>query len=246
LKRNIFFRRLIVCLGLVLFVATCLWLSFDSQINRGDCGEHPPFAGRLYEGQAVFRAKVLYAPKWNPQGMREPWTLVLVQRRFWGVPWWASKLMVLGHSAPYLKSGGEYFIDADWTESRLSTFLPYVEFRCGSRTKPLSEAALELRLIKDGPPKSGVRIIGRTLRESSDGKHYPAGGIMVRISGPSGSVSTISDPSAVYDVSGLPPGHYSVDADTADRTDAFFKGYYERIEGNLNTGDVWGRDVWTK
>lgn len=123
-------------------------------MNRGDCGEHPPFAGRIYEGQAVFTAKILYAPERSPQMSREPWTLALVQHRYWGLPWWASELIVLGHSAPYLKTGGEYLVDADRYESRLS-FLPYVEFRCGSRTKLLSEATLELRLLEDGPPKSG-------------------------------------------------------------------------------------------
>lgn len=246
MKRKIALTVLVVCIGLVIFVATCLFLAFTSTINRGDCGEHPPFARRLYDGQAVFQARILYAPKWDPHVRREPWTLALVQRRYWGLPWWASKIIILGHSAPFLNIGGDYFVDADWSENRLSTFLPYVEFRCGSRTRPLSEATVDLRLLDEGPPKSGVRIIGRTLRVSPDGKHYPAGGITVRISGPNGTVSAISDQTAVYDVTGLPSGHYAVSADSADETDRFYKEYYERLEKELHSGDVWGRDVLTK
>jgi hypothetical protein len=246
LKRKIIFVLLILCFSAGLFVETCLLRAFNSTGNRGDCHMHPPFARRLYPSQAVFQAKILYAPKWNPDDGREPWALALVQRRYWGVPWWGSKLIILGHSAPYLKQGSEYFVDAEWSENRRSAFLPYVEFHCDTRTEALKDATVELRLLEDGPPKSGVRIIGRTLRLSPDGRHYPVGGIAVEISGPNGTVSTVSDQSAVYDVSGLPPGHYTVTSNSADDLDASHENLYERLEGSLRSGDVWGRDVFTK
>ena len=245
--RKIFLAGLMVCLVAGVLATILLLGVLYSGSSRGDCGEHPPFAARLSENQAVFLAKVVYVPvAWSPSLGYEPWTIGLVRRRYWGLPWWTPRLVVLGHSAPYLKKGGEYFIDADRSQSRLSVFFPYLEFLCGSRTKPLTDAALELRLLGEGPPKAGVRVIGRALRLSSDGRHYPGGGIRVEISGPNGRVSTVSDQFGIYDVNGLPPGHYTVTSGSVDDADAFFKGYYEMREKDLRNGDVWGRDVFTK
>jgi hypothetical protein len=191
-------------------------------------------------------AKILYVSgDWQASDRHIPWAIASVEHRLWGLPWWASQFVLLGHVAAF-KKGAEYFIDGDRSGYRIATFLPYVDFRCGNRTTPLSEAVLDMRLIRDGPPKSGVRVVGRTLRLSSDGRHYPAGGITVKISGPNGTISTVSDPHAVYDVNGLPPGHYTVTSDAADDADAFYKEYYEMRESDLRSGNVWGRDVLTR
>jgi hypothetical protein len=45
-------------------------------------------------------------------------------------------------------------------------------------------------------------------------------------------------------VNGWSPSHYSVRSDSEDDADAFFRGYYERREGELKAGDVSGRDVF--
>lgn len=68
----------------------------------------------------------------------------------------------------------------------------------------------------------------------------------VKITGPEGEVSAISDRQGIYDVHGLSPGHYSVRSDSEDDADAFYRGVYERGEGELKAGDVWGRDVFVK
>src|SRR5579863_997075 len=125
-------------------------------------------------------------------------------------------------------------------------FFPYIEFRCGSRTAAVSDAEVDLRVLRDGPPRSGVRIIGRSLRLSSGGRYRPDAGVTVKITGPEGEVSAISDRQGIYDVHGLSPGHYSVRSDSEDDADAFYRGVYERGEGELKAGDVWGRDVFVK
>lgn len=128
----------------------------------------------------------------------------------------------------------------------MSAVFPYLEFRCGSRTKPLSDATLELRLLDEGQPKSGVRIIGRAIRHFGVGDWRPAPGVTMRIMGPAGTLSTSSDQHGIYDAIGLPPGHYSVRAAPEDDADTLPRENYERIEGELKTGDVWGRDVLVK
>jgi len=246
-RRKLTLALLTVFLATGLSAVTILLMSLYTAINRGDCGVHPPFARPLYDTQAVFVAKIVYVPvAWNPSKNYEPWTIGLVQRRYWGLPWWTPRLVVLGHSAPYLRKGGEYFIDADRNGGRFSAIFPYLEFRCGSRTKPLSDAPLELRLLDEGPPKSGVRIIGRTIRRFGVGEWRSAVNVTVRITGPGGAISTITDQHGIYDVIGLPAGHYSVRSDPEDDADAFPRENYERREGDLKAGDIWGRDVLVK
>lgn len=234
-------------MALGLLVSAFLIVSLYTDINRGDCAVHPPFARPLYDTQAVFVAKIIYVPTaWDPSKNYEPWTIGLVQRRYWGLPWWTPRLVVLGHSAPYLRKGGEYFIDADRNGGRISAIFPYLEFRCGSRSKPLSDATVELRLLKEGPPKSGVRIIGRTVRRFGVGDWRAAVGVTVTIIGPTGTISTITDGHGIYDVTGLAAGHYSIRAEPEDDADTFPRENYERREGDLKGGDVWGRDVLVK
>jgi hypothetical protein len=236
-----------VFLAAGLSVATILLILIYTTINRGDCAEHPPFARPLYDTQAVFVAKIVYVPvAWNPSKNYEPWTIGLVQRQYWGLPWWTPRLVVLGHSAPYLRKGGEYFVDADRNGGRISAIIPFLEFRCSSRTKPLSDTTLELRLLDQGPPKSGVRIIGRAIRRFGVGDWRAAPGVTVRIMGPAGTYSAITNEHGVYDLIELPPGHYSVRADPEDDVDTFPRENYERREGELKAGDIWGRDVSVK
>jgi hypothetical protein len=230
-----------------LLISAFLLSSLYTSDNRGDCYEHPPFTKPLYDTQAVFVAKIVYVPvAWDPSKNYEPWTVGLVQHRYWGLPRWSPGLVVLGHSAPFLRKGGEYFIDADRHGGRISAIFPYLEFRCGSRTRPLSDATPELRLLDEGPLKSGVRIIGRTIRRFGVGDWHPAPGVTVTITGPAGAISTIADQNGIYDVIGLPAGHYSVRADPEDDADTFPRENYERREGGLKAGDVWGRDVLVK
>jgi hypothetical protein len=246
-RRKLIFAPLTVFGAVGLLVSAFLMLSLHTGMNRGDCGVHPPFAKPLYDTQAVFVAKIVYVPvAWDPSKNYEPWTIGLVQHRYWGLPWWTPRLVVLGHSAPYLRKGGEYFIDADRHGGRISGFFPYLEFRCGSRTRPLSDATLELRLLEERPPKPGARIIGPTIRRFGVGDWRAAPGVTVRIIGPTGTISTITDEHGVYDVIGLPPGHYSVRADPHDDADTFPRENYERREGELKGGDVWGRDVFVR
>jgi hypothetical protein len=182
---------------------------------------------------------------YHPSDKQIPWSIALVERRYWGLPWWARKFVLIGHSG-VLKKGSQYFIDGDRSGYRIAKFLPYVDFHCGNRTRLLSEADLETRLLKDGPPKSGDRIIGRTLRRFGVGDWRPALGVTVRITGPEGTISTVTDQQGIYDLVGLPPGHYSVRADAEDDADTFPRENYERVEGELRSGDIWGRDILVK
>jgi hypothetical protein len=72
-----------------------------------------------------------------------------------------------------------------------------------------------------------------------------APGVKVQIQGPNGSTFTVSDDHAIYDVSGLPPGRYTITIDHPDRRDLYEALGYER-RAVLSSGEVAGRDVYSQ
>lgn len=97
----------------------------------------------------------------------------------------------------------------------------------------MDRAVISLRVLQDGPPKSGVRIIGQVF-ESYFAASSPARGVNVRIAGPNGDVVLATDDQGIYDITGLPPGHYSVGV-----------GSREAIwTGELKTGEIGGTDTY--
>src|SRR3989442_12486009 len=69
---------------------------------------------------------------------------------------------------------------------------------------------VELRALRDGAPKNSVRIMGYTFRRTSTSGWKDVPGTSVGISGPAGEIIVTSDQRGLYDISGLPPGWYSV------------------------------------
>jgi hypothetical protein len=207
-----------------------------------DCGAPPPFVKPTSPDQAVFTAHVLYVGHVDPQyAMRSghrfgPWAIAYVKHRYWGLPWWSSVIVALSPGS--YQQGENYFVDGRWPGN--SRLLPFVYTGPCRRTGPLSEAIVETRTLRDGPPRTGVRIIGHTYRRESRMAFDLAPGMPVGITGSNGSVVVTSDPDAVYDSTG-PPGHYSVQIQQPDRRN--------REEGdqdkNLSVGEVWARSVYS-
>ena len=156
------------------------------------------------------------------------WALVRVERRYWGLPAWAPDFVILRY---YFRRGerGEYFVDG--SRPGLKRYLPIVETFVCDHTQPLDRAAVELRLLHDGPPKSGARIIGRVYTEMPK----PARGVTVLITGPTGRIRATTDSEGIYDVTGLPSGHYSARVDRDNRPEA--PNYEE--EADVEPGGVW-------
>lgn len=207
-----------------------------------DCGAPPPFVKPTSPDQAVFTAHVLYVGRVDPHAMQSghrfgPWAIASVERRYWGLPWWSSLIVVLAPG--WYQQGETYFVDGRWPgDSRL---LPFVYTGPCRRTRPLNEAVIDTRILRDGPPGNGVRIIGLTYRRNSNVAFERVPGMRVEITGPNGSVSVTSDADAVYDLNGVPPGHYSIQIEQPDRRN--------REEGDpnkdLSTGEIWERSVYS-
>jgi hypothetical protein len=244
------FKREILSIGIlvVLLIGVVGLASIEIARNTPgtsiDCYERLPFARPVYRDQTVFTARILYVggvdPKYGmPSGHRiGSWAIAYVEHRYWGLPWWSSGIVVL--SLGQFEEGEDYFVDGN---RQLSKVLPLVYVGPCNRTGPLRDAVLDMRILNAASWR-GVRVINRTLRRKGLGYEL-APDLPVEIVGPSGSRFVTSDANAVYDVSGLPPGHYTFRLRNPDRRDQQEEWDRDRPQ-TLADGDVGGRPLYSK
>jgi len=132
-----------------------------------------------------------------------------VEERFASQPSWVPDLIILhGYFRP-TDELSHYFVEGRRSEGLIAGLLPVMDpVECG-HTAHLEDAIIAVRVLRDGPPLSGVCIIGRVYRGAREGR-MPVPGVKVLITGPSGSRVSMTDAQGVYDVIGLPPGEYTV------------------------------------
>jgi hypothetical protein len=192
----------------------------------GDCGEPSPFV-KHYPERAVFTARVVHV---------DPiiGAMAVVQQNFWGLHWW-NRIVFL----KFARLKDTYFVDGRLEEGVLTRWiLPVLDMKC-TGSSLLQDAKVELRLLRDGPRWSGVRVIGRVLKVQRGGA-APAVAVKVIVEGPAGSLVALTDQDGIYDLSGLDAGHYSIRAEA----DSDFRQYSScqdfREPPGLKPGDVWG------
>jgi hypothetical protein len=182
----------------------------------GDCGEtNHVVTGPNSPNDAMFVAKIIQIgyPRGIVNGrIASMSALAIVKEKFWGLPSWNSKLVILTKYVYY--EGDEYLIYGTRRGNWLTLGLPLFESHLCGLSLQIQDAEIQLRIMHDGPPKSGIRIIGRTMRwpygNNAPLPHGPMPGAKVLVSGPSGTFTAISDSHGIYDVSNLPTGHYTI------------------------------------
>lgn len=228
-------RALLSSVLLISCVALGLFVTLNMPNPEWDCQKHtPPVFAPRFPDHAVFTAKVTFVGNTNgPLPDFSYWAVARVQHRFWGLSRWVPRFILLRE---IFRRGEtrEYFVDGRRSTALLAHFLPVIApYRC-SHTQPLERAAADLRALQEGPPKSGVRIIG-SVYTSMYLTSVPARGIEILITGPAGTVTATTDQEGVYDFGPLPPGHYSVQVAAAEP-----RLYMSRAEGDPRSGQVWG------
>lgn len=222
-------------IGIVLFVL-CLFFGLIGSLyvdNKGyaDCKPFPASFTPRFPDHVVFVGGVLL--NGNPS---HPLCLLRVRQRFWGLPRWLPFAILRGCFDA--RDGSEYFVDARRSQGLITHSLPLVDRYPCSHAAPIDRAAADLRVLKDGPPKSGVRIIG-TVHMDLSRTSEPARGVEVIITGPSGSTRTMTDQQGVYDTEGLPEGHYSVRVGPRGLCRDWHCSSCD-AEGDVKSGQVWG------
>lgn len=245
LRWKLFFAA--ICL-IALFVCATAWELFSPEYF--ECHHIPqPFTSQQSPNQAVFIARVVATGNLWPRNAdsigegypRRYWGLALVEKTLWGLPWWDQKIVLLTffvRGGEGFKRGETYFVEGNRQSRRLTRLLPIFEVHC-TRTAALKYAEVDLRVLKDGPPKNGVRIIGYTYRRTSANGWKEVPSTKVGISGPAGETVVTSDPQGLYDVIGLPPGGYDVHG-MAPETGPYWAHpiCYWLGSQSLKTGDV--------
>lgn len=189
-------------------------------IWNGECHYSPqPFTKQLVPQQAAFTAHVIASRRlWGSDssqrvGPRRYLALASVGKHFWGLPWWDHHVVLLlmftrGTEDPFLR-GETDFVDGRRLPGSLTRFLPIFDTFC-TRTDSMAAAEVDLRVLRDGPPQNGVRLLGRTIRLTPDHHWETVPKAKVEIKGPAGTKTAESDEHGVYDVTGLPSGYYEV------------------------------------
>lgn len=246
-RRNVSRKFVRAFASLLLAYAVCaaaltIW-KLDGPLSQPLCSERPPFVKPLSQRQAVFIAKVLHVGRTDRDDQSGRiighWALAYVQHQYWGLPWWSSKIVFLANGG--FENGREYFVDGD-PSSLASHIVPLVQIGTCTRSATLERADIDIRILQDGPPKSGVRIVGRVLRQPVGRPQEVVPGTKVEITGPGGRLFVTSDEKGIYDAAGLPPGHYSL---SAGSDEVAYQALLS-IQSTLKSGDVWGRTLWVK
>jgi hypothetical protein len=203
----------------------------------GDCGGISSLRARpLYPTHCVFTARTVRIGRrqsWDrDKGL---WALTLVEQSFWGAPKYAVGYVVV--FGGFFGEREEWLFDAFRYDGIISGRLPIVQtLRCG-RSRTVQTADADIRVLQDRQRWKGGRIIGTALK----GRLTRAAGANIVIIGPAGRTETTTDAQGIYDVSGMPPGRYSIQAQSPDP---------ERLDWDeqfdVKDGEVWGREVYVK
>lgn len=205
-----------------------------------DCFVIPPSAKPKFPNQAVFIATdaVSFGKKPaldDPMPFFTGFAIARVQEHFWGLPWWCQKFVLLWRPAQW--RGETYFYDGGRPYGLLAHFLPIVCFNSCSRTSLVSDAEIDLRVLKDGPSQTTGRLFGHVYRPTDGPRQWEAG-VKVTITGPERSIVTATDTHGLYDAPGLPPGEYSVHIDVPAESYVQCSSLIKLEQGNIMECDA--------
>ncbi|HEY6467453.1 MAG TPA: hypothetical protein VIY69_15745 [Candidatus Acidoferrales bacterium] len=250
-------RNLVVGMAIcfaVLFTdvaATLILAVLTSSLFSPDCNRKPPFVRAESSAHAVFTTHIFFVGHSlgleienlfsHPTLDREAgdWAIGVVQERFWGLASWESHFVLL---TDYVYWRGEtYFVDGGHDEGLLTRFLPIVGggINC-SRTRPLAEAGVDLRLLHETNVSHGGHIIGY-VREPQKFRGgwarpeppVPAVGAKINVEGPTGSSVVTTDGLGLYELKDLPQGAYTLELNVpANQVEAWFDASTRKVHIN--------------
>jgi hypothetical protein len=185
-----------------------------------DCSGGPLLNEQGAPRSTDFTAKILFVGPASYWGLSF-WAIARVEQRFSREPWSILNLVVLRNFFHPSDKFEWFFIEGHRSRGMIARFLPVIERdECG-HSRLLKNAAVPLRILHDGAPPVGVRILGRVydapLYTSPPERRTPTPGASVVITGPGVKTVVVTDDDGIFDVSGLPVGQYSVEIKGSNR-----------------------------
>ncbi len=205
------------CFFVALGILSSLFLPWWPPL--GDCSGRSLLTKQGVPAGVDFTAKIVFVAPRSFNGW-SLWSVAHVEQRFAGLPsWWPNLIILQGYFRPSDKLS-HYFVEGRRSEAAITRFLPVIKpVECG-HTARLEEATIAVRVLRDGPPSSGVRIIGGVYKRMGE-RRIPVTGIKVVITGPHGSIASTTDEQGIYDVIASMPGQYKVQIVGNDRAGVY-------------------------
>jgi hypothetical protein len=251
-----------ICVAiLVIDVALTLGLSaLLSSLWSPDCVGGAPLTrptrpvppdSAVFTARAVFVGRSIswFSPTTRNLGAHGgEWAIGIVEERFWGLPSWEPRFVLMTNFIYW--RGHTYLIDGVRGRGFLTRFLPIVSagINC-SRSRPIEDAAVDLRLLHEAPPAGGTRLIGYVGKPepfvSGYGPpiqpNFDSGARIVVIGGDNTRTIT-TDSAGVYQVDGLPPGDYTLQLEVPHGLTAGYFGDESTVKIHVKRGDSIDRD----
>jgi hypothetical protein len=208
-------------------IGTTLALTaWESSVNGPDCAGRQLFMQPVFPRHAVFTAHLVRVghaahATGNKKKWAGDWAIGVVEERFWGLPSVWPRFVLLTNSIFW--EDERYFVDGSRPGGFLTRVLPIVQAGPCSRTRPLVDATVDLRILREKHKSTRPRIVGFVRRPetsrpwpSAPVAHTPFAGARILFAGSSGNVVAIADRDGIYEVEGLQPDNYKATLELPD------------------------------
>jgi hypothetical protein len=208
-------------------VATLALAVWQSSLNGPDCGGRQLFSQPAFPGHAVFAARLVRtghkvhaigdSKKWTSD-----WAVGIVQEKFWGLPSSWPRVVLLTNGIFW--EGETYFIDGHRAHGFPARFLPIIEAGPCSRTRPVEDAIVDLRILREKSTSTGSRVVGFVQQgepfrpwPSPPVPHTPLAGVRIDLAGSAGTTEVaVTDQRGIYEIDGLTPDDYTLTLELPD------------------------------
>ncbi len=216
----------------------------------GDCSGRSLLDERGVPRGVDFTAKIVFVgprPLFGIFRGRSPlWSFARTQERFGQRSFAVPRFVILRGDFEAADQSPEYFVEsAGGSNTVLGHLLPVAEPSDCGHTAPLQDAGAWIRVLREGAPKSGSRLIGRVYIgvPYDHRRRKPAPGTYVSLEGANGTVVSVADTDGVYDFTGLPSGSYTLRA-TATTSDG--RAFSDIQSFRLKDAEVKDWDVFAR
>ena len=237
-------------LGVLLMVAISSLSMTPWNAPIGDCGGRSLLDERGVPRGVDFTAKLVFVgprPSYGIlRGRSSLWSFARTQERFGQRSFAVPRFVILRGGFEATDQAREYFVEStNSSNTVLGHLVPVAEPSDCGHTAPLEDAGAWIRVLRERPPKSGARLIGRVYVGAPYDRRgrRPAPGTHVNLDATSGTIISVADADGIYDFMSVPSGTYTLHA-TVNEPDG--RSFSDTQPLRLKEGEVRDWDVYAR